>query len=121
LSETEAKYVKALDAPDYISFRKYRVEEPAGGTCQWFLHDKSVHAWLSEDKPSFLWVRGAPGQGKTVLSKFLLDHLECQSPNPQYARVIYFFFYDQDERFQTVNSLLRSLIKQLLTAPELSG
>ncbi|OXV10030.1 hypothetical protein Egran_02215 [Elaphomyces granulatus] len=121
LSDTEAKYVKALDAPDYVSFRKHRVDEPADGTFQWFLHDKLVCPWLSEDKPSFLWVRGAPGQGKTVLSKFLLNHLESRLPNPQHTVVIYFFFYDQDERFQTVNSLLRSLIKQLLIVPDLSG
>jgi hypothetical protein len=32
LSNTVAKYVKALNAPDYVSFRKYQVEELAGGT-----------------------------------------------------------------------------------------
>jgi hypothetical protein len=122
LSDTEIKYVKALDAPDYVSFRKYRVEEPASGTFQWLLRDELIHSWLSEDGPSFLWVRGAPGQGKTVLSKFLLNHLESQPPNSrQHTSVIYYFFYDQDERFQTIDSFLRSLIKQLLTTPDLSG
>jgi hypothetical protein len=86
------------------------------------LRDKLIHSWLSEDGPSFLWVRGAPGQGKTVLSKFLLNHLESQPPNSrQHTSVIYYFFYDQDERFQTIDSFLRSLIKQLLTTPDLSG
>jgi hypothetical protein len=121
LSDIETKYLKALNAPDYSS-RKDQVDNHTPGTFQWFLRDELVRTWLSEDKSSFLWVRGAPGQGKTVLSKFLLDHLASRRPDSQHhAGVIYYFFYDQDERFQTVESLLRSLIKQLLTTIDLCG
>jgi hypothetical protein len=111
--------VKALNAPDYASFR--RAENPALGTLQWLLRDKMVHAWLSEDRSSFLWVRGAPGQGKTFLSRFILDHLDDRIVKTQQQdSIIYFFFYDQDEQFQTIESFLRSLIKQLLTTTDVS-
>lgn len=115
--------MKALNAPDYASFR--RAENPAPGTLQWLLHNTMVNVWLSKDKSSFLWVRGAPGQGKTFLSRFVLDYLDHRIAKKeklqQQDSIIYFFFYDQDERFQTIESLLRSLIKQLLTTTDISG
>lgn len=80
-----------------------------------------VNAWLSKDKSSFLWVRGAPGQGKTFLSRFILDHLDDRIAKTQEQdSIIYFFFYDQDEQFRTIESFLRSLIKQLLTTTDVS-
>ncbi|KFZ01163.1 hypothetical protein V500_00867 [Pseudogymnoascus sp. VKM F-4518 (FW-2643)] len=119
LSVAQSKYVKALNAPDYASFR--RAESPAQGTLQWLLRDKMVNSWLCEDKSPFLWVRGAPGQGKTFLSRFILDHLDNRIAKTQEQdSIIYFFFYDQDEQFRTIESFLRSLIKQLLTTTDVS-
>jgi hypothetical protein len=80
-----------------------------------------VNSWLCEDKSPFLWVRGAPGQGKTFLSRFILDHLDDRIAKTQeHDSIIYFFFYDQDEQFRTIESFLRSLIKQLLTTTDIS-
>src|SRR5438876_2853718 len=96
LSDIEAKFVTALNAPDYAAFRKYKVDDPAPGTFQWFLRHEKVLPWLSGDESTLLWIRGSPGQGKTVLSKFLLDHLESSPFNlQQNAKVIYFFCYNQ--------------------------
>src|SRR6266536_5311462 len=121
LSDTEEKYMKTLNAPDYASFREHKVEKAADGTFQWFWLRKDFRSWLSNDESSLLWIRGSPGQGKTVLSKFLLEGLESLSRDSQHKiKVIYFFCYDQDERFRTVNSVLRSLIKQMLTTADLS-
>ncbi|KAI9862990.1 MAG: hypothetical protein M1813_004163 [Trichoglossum hirsutum] len=115
LSDMKVRYVRALSAPNYAAV-KDRVEDPAQGTFQWILHNGSVRSWLSKDESSVLWIRGSPGQGKTVLSKFLLNHWNHHPPNSQSnAKIIYFFCYDQDEGFRTATSILRSLIKQLLT------
>ncbi|KAF8534240.1 hypothetical protein BDD12DRAFT_634450, partial [Trichophaea hybrida] len=59
-----------------------------------------------------LLIIGAPGQGKTVLSKFLLQHMKKKKLKN--VMIIYFFCSDRDDSFKTVNSLLRSLITQLL-------
>src|SRR5437773_8448574 len=92
------------------------VDDPVPGTFLWFLEDDRFRSWLRKEEKSFLWVRGSPGQGKTVLSKFLLGHLESSPLRTQNnAKVIYFFCYDRDDRYRTVDSILRSLIKQLLT------
>src|SRR5271156_2326736 len=119
LSDMELKYVKALDAPTYGAFRKFNVEDPAPGTLKWFLHNELVSSWISKEESSSIWIRGSPGQGKTVLSKFILDHLEELAKPHKSVKVIYFFFSDRDERFRTVSSILRSLLKQLLTTPHL--
>src|SRR5271156_6221636 len=46
LSNMELKYVKALDAPKYVAFRKFNVEDPAPGTLKWFLYDEKVSSWM---------------------------------------------------------------------------
>jgi hypothetical protein len=50
-SAAQTRYVKALNAPDYASFR--RAESPARGTLQWLLRDKMVNTWLSKINPHF--------------------------------------------------------------------
>jgi hypothetical protein len=119
MSDIEIKYVKALNAPDYAAFRKYKVDDPAPGTLKWFLNDDLVRCWRAENKSSVLWIEDSPGQGKTVLSKFILDHLESSLPDTEgHVKVIYYFFYDQDETLRTVSAALRSLIKQLLATAD---
>src|SRR5437016_992832 len=110
----ERKYVKALDAPQYAPFRKFNIEDPAPGTLQWFLHNEAVGSWISEEESSLIWIRGSPGQGKTVLSKFMLEHLEGLTKPDESVKVIYFFFYNRDERLRAASSMLRSLLKQLI-------
>ncbi|KAH0557097.1 hypothetical protein GP486_005115 [Trichoglossum hirsutum] len=116
LSETEAKCVRALNAPNFAAF-KDNVEDAAPGTFRWLLQNEQIKSWISKEDFPLLWIRGSPGQGKTVLSKFLLDYLSTRpSGSLSDAKVIYFFCYDQDERFRTSTSVFRSLIKQLLTS-----
>jgi ankyrin repeat protein len=115
----ELEYLKALDAPKYAAFREFNVEDPAPGTLKWFLHDELVSSWISKEESSSLWIRGSPGQGKTVLSKFILDHVEKLAESYRSVKVIYFFFSDRDECFRTASSLLRSLLKQLLATSDL--
>jgi hypothetical protein len=97
------------------------VEQPAGGTLTWFLAESTFTAFMTEDESTLLSIRGSPGQGKTILSKFLLDYLEREyshGNDRKNVMVLYFFFYDQDRNLRTVNSLLRSLVDQLYRAPE---
>lgn len=111
----ESQYVNTLNSPNYDWFRHGKVDEPAPGTLRWFLREKQFLSWKDSNESSILWIRGSAGQGKTVLAKFLLDHLESATSNPgSKPTVIYFFFYDQDQSLRTVEAALRSLIKQLI-------
>ncbi|KAL7935649.1 hypothetical protein V8C35DRAFT_333543 [Trichoderma chlorosporum] len=117
LSRMEAQYIEALKSPDYTSFRDYKVDNPTSGTLGWFLKHPEYRKWQTTDEPSILWVKGSPGQGKTILAKFLLGHLESLSLNQDvHTTVLYFFFYDQDDNYRTVGGAVRSFIKQLLIA-----
>ncbi|KAL7789036.1 hypothetical protein V8C37DRAFT_387023 [Trichoderma ceciliae] len=123
LSRLEIQYIEALKAPNYAAFRSYKVDNPTPGTLSWFLKNELLHTWLTTDESSVLWVKGSPGQGKTILAKFLLAHLEhlSSSSDPysnRHTTVIYFFFYDQDDNYRTVGGALRSLIKQLLSVQD---
>lgn len=112
--------MESLHAPDYSAFRNHKVDEPTPGTFRWIWENDLARSWLEKDESSTLWIRGSPGQGKTVLSKFLLNALENQKPSHGTdSKIIYFFFYDQDERLRTGPAALRSLIKQLLSVADL--
>ncbi|KAM0448003.1 hypothetical protein ACHAO4_008534 [Trichoderma viride] len=115
LSALESQYINALNSPTYDWFRHGKVDDPAPGTLRWFLREKQFLSWKDSNESSILWIRGSAGQGKTVLAKFLLDHLErATSDSGSKSTVIYFFFYDQDQSLRTVDAALRSLIKQLI-------
>lgn len=60
-------------------------------------------------------MKGPPGQGKSVLSYFLLSHLEKEIEEdklPQASRVIY-YFCDVDAPEKDASSVLRALIVQM--------
>ncbi|KAL6792985.1 hypothetical protein J3E68DRAFT_451420 [Trichoderma sp. SZMC 28012] len=112
----EAQFIEALKSPDYTAFRNHKIDNPTSGTLGWFLELQQLSSWLTTHESSVLWVNGSPGQGKTIVAKFLLSYLEdlhCSSNH--HATVIYFFFYDQDESYRTVSAAIKSLIKQLLS------
>ncbi|KAL7908137.1 hypothetical protein GGI35DRAFT_54680 [Trichoderma velutinum] len=113
----EAQFIDALKAPDYTAFRSHKIDNPASGTLGWFLGLQQLSSWLTTHESSVLWVNGSPGQGKTIIAKFLLAYLEDLHHNSNnHITVIYFFFYHQDDDYRTMSAAIRSLIKQLLSA-----
>jgi ankyrin repeat protein len=84
---------------------KNRVEERVEGTCKWFLQHAHFQEWVKQDSGPLL-VSADPGCGKSVLTKYLVDHVL-----PESATVCYFFFKDQDQN--TVRQALCALLHQL--------
>ncbi|KAF8251998.1 hypothetical protein K440DRAFT_595037 [Wilcoxina mikolae CBS 423.85] len=111
LSKSQKKLIKALNAPKVDTFLR-NVENAATGTFTWFLEEQAFRSWTTAKGPSSLLIIGAPGEGKTVLSKFLLERLK--KVKQKNDMIIYFFCSDRDDSLKTVNSLLRSLVTQLL-------
>lgn len=68
-----------------------------------------------------LWIKGPAGQGKTILTKFLLGHLESSTFAHSNTAVIYFFFHGQDNSLCTIGAALRALVKQLLSFQHVNG
>jgi Cdc6-like AAA superfamily ATPase len=86
---------------------KDRVEECVEGTCTWFLQHANFLEWVKQGSGPLL-VSADPGCGKSVLAKYLIDHVL-----PGSATVCYFFFKDQDQN--TVRQALCALLHQLIS------
>lgn len=95
-----------------------KLEEREEGTCGWFWENSQVKDWLS-GRSGILWVYGAPGIGKSVLSSSIISKLV------EDGEVVAYFFCvfsrlreaDPDSATRKPNSpesILRSLIVQLL-------
>ncbi|KAM0446042.1 hypothetical protein ACHAO4_009487 [Trichoderma viride] len=115
ITQLEKQFLRNLKAPDSETFRNDKVGDRTPGTLNWFLRNALYQGWESADSPSGLWIQGSPGQGKTMLAKFILDTLEKSVRGSEIpSAVIYFFFYDQDESYRTAGAAMRSLIEQIL-------
>ena len=88
---------------------KARVVKRVEGTCQWFLNHPNFKTWLAQDS-GLLLVSADPGCGKSVLAKYLIDHV---LPG-EGITVCYFFFKDQDQN--TIRQALCAVLHQLFNA-----
>jgi ankyrin repeat protein len=86
---------------------KDRVQERVEGTCMWFLQHAHFLEWIKQDSGPLL-VSADPGCGKSVLAKYMVDHVL-----PGSTTVCYFFFKDQDQN--TVRQALCALLHQLIS------
>lgn len=77
------------------------------GTCEWFLSHTNFQHWLRHNSGPLL-VSADPGCGKSVLAKYLIDHV---LPSEGAATICYFFFKDQDQN--TVQQALCAVLHQL--------
>ena len=110
VSKEYSKCMRALD-PSNPDATRYKISRWVPGTCTWLLDDPRYLEWLNGSEKALLWVTGAPGSGKTVLSSFVIDQIEStKSP-----RNVGFFFADDNSTLQrSAVMLLRGLLYQIL-------
>jgi ankyrin repeat protein len=90
-----------------------RIDEPCIGTCTWLLDHEKYRSWMKHDR-GLLWIKGAPGTGKSTLMKYATESGKSRLPRPAYA-VASFFFSDSGSILQRdAMGLLRSLLHQIL-------
>jgi len=83
-------------------------------TFEWIPQTKQYQDWNTSEK-GLLWISGAPGKGKTVISIFLSELLEVTKPT-----VIYFFCDNKTASRNSAVNILRGLMSQLIQQhPEL--
>ncbi|KAI0010398.1 hypothetical protein F4779DRAFT_616681 [Xylariaceae sp. FL0662B] len=117
-----------LNDPPYSSFRNSgAVSKPEKGTLQWLVeksddfedrHDNrrlgldDFTAWRDSSKSECLLVTAPPGSGKSILSNFVLRHLE--STPMDNAKIVYYFCNIKNNvASRNATSVLRALIVQL--------
>lgn len=91
---------------DYNGFR----DRWTPGTCEWILSNSSFSRWLDDPDPDarILWLHGAAGCGKSIMTSFIVNHLVENNKSCQYA---FIRFGDQSKR--SLSTTLRLLAFQV--------
>lgn len=78
----------------------------APGTCTWLFGHKSCTRWLESPLPGLLLLSADPGNGKSILTSFLIDNLRAQKMSQRKTHVCFFFFKsDNTEQHIGITSL----------------
>ncbi|KAK3389407.1 hypothetical protein B0H63DRAFT_507002 [Podospora didyma] len=100
-----------FDLADYLVV----LPKPVNGTCQWILVHPKFTSWLGKTENALLWLTGHPGCGKTVLSFFLLNHLEQTRTSQTPTSVCAFFCDDKISKQKDAKDILKGLIFQVIS------
>ncbi|KAI0109159.1 hypothetical protein GGR51DRAFT_570018 [Nemania sp. FL0031] len=111
--EEQVECLRSFYHGNYESFRN-RNPDRVANTCEWFLRHPEYSRWRMNESSSLLWVSADPGCGKSVLAKFLVEHLRL--PKSEEARpelVCHFFFKDDNDGQRSAVLALRALLHQI--------
>ncbi|CAI6099874.1 unnamed protein product [Clonostachys chloroleuca] len=101
-----------------IDARKATLKNAHKKTCRWFLSHTDYQDWLDREKipqhHGFLWIKGKPGAGKSILMKFLYLHMRKKDQPGQILTASFFFVARGDSLERSVSGMYRSLLLQLL-------
>ena len=84
------------------------------GTCEWILTHEQYRSWLVEDDSRLLWLSGAPGIGKTMISNFLVEELTPIAERTPQMTLAYYFCDDKRQERRTATAIIRGLLLQVL-------
>lgn len=105
--------MKSFSRVDFEGFRN-RNPDRVPLTCEWLLVHPSYLTWRNKDESSLLWISADPGCGKSVMAKFLVDHLrETKSENDIPELVCHFFFKDDNATQRSAVLCLNAILHQI--------
>ncbi|ETS79015.1 hypothetical protein PFICI_08868 [Pestalotiopsis fici W106-1] len=91
-----------------------QVDDHVPGTCEWVLSHGMWRQWDAAPDSCLLWITADAGCGKSVIAKFIVEHLLTQSRESLAPRNICHFFFkegldDQDNAASAVSNLLHQI------------
>ncbi|KAL6851351.1 hypothetical protein ACO1O0_008479 [Amphichorda felina] len=131
LSDDEKRHWDDLNVPHYNAFKENeeKLARPVDGTLQWLVSDEvsdrptgtdslqkeTFDRWRDSDTQNSLLIQGPPGKGKSVLTRFVVEHLsQTFQTTPVTHKVIYYFCNIKgDEKLRDASTILRAIIVQL--------
>lgn len=113
LNETERSCMVLFSESDVADF-KSNLPRRVEGTCHWILDHPQYVSWVSKQESTLLWITGNPGCGKTILSAYLMEHLDAVQPAQWNALVCCYFCSDQIDTQKDAKAILRSVIYQMV-------
>ncbi|MCJ1264770.1 hypothetical protein MMC22_004645 [Lobaria immixta] len=93
-----------LDDPEGLTSRH-------PGTCGWILENEQFRSRKTSSGNDILWLHGAPGSGKTVLSSFVVDQLRVEAK----VSDIIFFYHQRQDSVDPAKELLRGIIQAIFS------
>ncbi|PCG96752.1 Hypothetical protein PENO1_066850 [Penicillium occitanis (nom. inval.)] len=116
LSDVKRKELLDLLRFNQIDARQMSLKAAQGETCRWMLQNAKYKDWLDHGQlqyhNGFLWIKGKPGTGKSIMMKFLYQEAR---KNMKEAVVISFFFNARGDALEkSTVGLYRSLLHHLL-------
>ncbi|KAI4154500.1 MAG: hypothetical protein LQ340_001657 [Diploschistes diacapsis] len=138
LTDEESHLWLNLNRPPYSAFRySSKLARPEKGTLEWLVQEKHANdnselransmpegslcmkdfkSWRDSKESEILLISASPGRGKSVLSNFVLGHLERkiqEEPSPRSKVIYYFCNIRNDDASPNACSVLQALIVQL--------
>ncbi|KAH8727306.1 ankyrin repeat-containing domain protein [Phaeosphaeriaceae sp. PMI808] len=114
-SEKLAEIRQWLSVPDPSLNYQKALKQRQADTGLWFLESNQYLKWKT-DAASSLWLYGIPGCGKTILSSTIIRNIfQCCTDNSSNVVVYFYFYFDfNDAQKQAPESMVQSLMYQLL-------
>ncbi|KAF7509335.1 hypothetical protein GJ744_008058 [Endocarpon pusillum] len=106
------RFLKMLYTCHYRD-HKERNRDRVPGTCEWFTNHSLFQNWKKNKKSSLLWASADPGCGKSVLAKYLVDHI---FPNTSQRTTCYFFFKDDLTEQKSITNAVCAILRQIFLA-----
>jgi hypothetical protein len=101
-------YLNVFEKPedDLIELQEARMK----GSCEWFAQKDSFQGWLdpASSHPRIYWISANPATGKSVLSGYIIEHLENLN-----LECSYYFFRHGDKVKSSLSGFLRSIAYQM--------
>ncbi|KAK5452827.1 hypothetical protein LTS15_006975 [Exophiala xenobiotica] len=103
-----------LDAPNerhhFQQARSWRDDEVQTG--RWFIDGHQYQSWKASPCPTWLWLHGKPGCGKTVLNATIVEALLNEHDKDSNRVILYYYFNFNDGKASS-EPMIRSLVQQL--------
>ncbi|OQO04880.1 hypothetical protein B0A48_07897 [Cryoendolithus antarcticus] len=112
-SELRDKIVRWLDAPSSASSHETARSRFTPGTGRWLLDSSAYEDWHSGKTP-VVWINGKSGCCKTILCSTIIDDVYKRVKDRDDSSFAYFYLTFSDDKRQSYQALLISLVYQLL-------
>ena len=110
---TLAPFNEAMDY--YICDHERLCRLRHAGTCEWLLKHPKFLEWSQTPvgKSTQLWITAGPGVGKTILSSFIIDHLQTSQSQYEHPVLVYFYFKESALHSNNASAAMLSMMYQL--------
>jgi hypothetical protein len=104
-------WISTLNFRSQQARHKSLMEQDTGA---WFLRSQGFESWVEQPSQT-LFCPGIPGAGKTMMAAAIVNHLESNVLDQSIGNNLAYVFCDyKDEKVQSIDQLLGSLLQQLV-------